>query len=368
MNVLQFLTDQTTLPWMQFQESDTKDVKLFKGVVERLNGVEGKKVCIVFDDFEKSNFSFDTYSKKKICYCESEAGYLVYNSLKGWFQNGLKLIILNPWQYFRLHRMKDLKPIDMMFLLGIDYDAQKTLFCGSQANGICNRNRCKIGEACFGIQCRTDECPIDECFTDKCPICKYCHRSNCHLEIQSLCYVPCNCKLMVEQHSKFQLTSPVVVASVLLLLKLSDIFDSYQKCRLGKIGEFAWKHYIRKKFMFYESDLRVSDLNESEISVFFTCKQEDRSNKWVIRPDVVFFFSHVLLQELLSALWLLSLDPSSFRNETNFFSSNGTSLVVHEFMSQICTSQFLEKWRNNNFWKVNPENLDALRNLSSNGH
>ena len=54
MNILQFLTNQCSLRWIDYQSNT--DHELFKRVVERINGFKQEKICIILDDLEKSNF------------------------------------------------------------------------------------------------------------------------------------------------------------------------------------------------------------------------------------------------------------------------------------------------------------------------
>ena len=51
---------------------------------------------------------------------------------------------------------------------------------------------CEIDDACLG--CVIVNHKINNCF-----VFDYCHNSNCRFKLQSVCYAPCNCLLLIKQ-------------------------------------------------------------------------------------------------------------------------------------------------------------------------
>ena len=100
----------------------------------------------------------------------------------------------------------------------------------------------------------------------------------------------------------------------------------------------------------------------------FFCSRREYFSSTGLCGDLVFSFSHVLLQELFAALWLLSLETSLFENELN---NNDKVLfrkecfeVVLEFMINISTHQdpCISKCRKSSIWKIPKNNITVLAN------
>ena len=356
MNLLQFLTNQCSLRWIDCQSN--RDHELFKRVVERISGSKQEKICIILDDVEKSNFSYNQYFYDKSYFEKVEAGYFVSNILRKWFRNGQKILILNPWEFSQLSQENALKPMEVVYVLGIDHDGQRQIVNNNDLH--CNRIDCELGNACLGFTIKNHEAV-------ECAVCRCCHHENCHHEIQALCYVPCNCQLLLRQRNTVRPSSPVTVASSVLVHKLSKAFhhraEQLERCRFFEISRFAWMQYADNVFLFDESELVNSGLTRKEINLFFSSRTENPSFEAGIVEDLVFFFSHVFLQELLAALWLLSRPSEDFKSELKTYKEsfvNGKFVVLRDCMLEICS---LKKYQNSRFWNIQQNNVAALREV-----
>jgi len=304
------------------------DFQLFKRVVSRLQENESK-VCIVFDDLEKSDFSFADYPYAKNIFESSSAGYLMANILRSWFSNCQKILVLHPWKYAQFHKIEALKPIDLIYIQGINHPTQQMLAKGN--NFVCKKKGCNLKDACLGFL--LDLQHNDE----RCSICGYSHH-DCHREIQSLCYNPMTCAGLFQRSmlDSFRPLSPITVATITLVVFLNDIFKgdiSPDRPNIERIGQFAWRKCVDNTFLFYESELLEANLTTYELSHFFNFMIEKSFFK-----NIVFYFLHVLYQEFLAALWLLSLSPEQFEDELiskKDLIVNGSLAVVVEFMENI---------------------------------
>ena len=372
MNLLQFLTNQCRdLPWIYDKTGD--NLKIIRRVVQKLEEND-KTVCITIDDLEKSNFFGENFFFNKSYFYSQKAGYFVANILQSWsFPNNQKIFVLNPWLFFQL-KLKFLLKMDLICVLGIDHIGQKNIFC-NQTLG-CNRMGCDLGDACLGFV-------TDEHEAKTCPVCSLSYCANCHHEIQSLCYVPENCERLLKcRDETIQPVSAVSVSASIMIENLLNQFHHYsdvglersressfhvnspESLRFAEIGQFAWEQYKNNTFVFGEQDL-VS-LNSKEIDMFF-CSRREYFSSTGLCGDLVFSFSHVLLQELFAALWLLSLETPLFKNELN---NNDKVLfrkecfaVVLEFMINISTHQdpCISECRKSSIWKIPKSNITVLK-------
>ena len=374
LNFLQLLTRKTSgLTWIDWKCSDpTKeyhDQKLFKKVVARITGEEQHKVCIILDHFEKSNFSHqENWSETKSSFNEeATAGYFISRILFNGFGNGLLLTLLNPWQFFQLKQDEALYPRHaIIWVEGIDHT--KHLHLDGDKKLVCDRKDCNLEKACLGFAPKHDA-------AKSCSVCKSCHQDNCHNEIQSLCYVPYYYNLLAKSKHNVQRSTVTVAASV-LIDRVIQVFRRYtdgpNNCLFKRIGKFAWEKYLENEFLFDENDLQ-EHLTWREINIFFSVKSESEENSCGAKVDLVFFFAHVLLQDLLASLWLLSLKSDIFEkilkeNRSSFLQNDGKFAVIFEFMCDICSQKtcILKNCRKSKFWKIPKINFETLENVLKN--
>ena len=353
LNVLQFLTNNNS-PLNLFNNNSPVEPKILDGVITKLISTENEKVCIIFEDLEKSNLDYveNNIDANEDNFKTAKPTYFLIHFLRKRFRNARNIFLLTPWHYFLLNQSFDLNPI---FVHGLNHEKQKDIIMLLRPdirNSLgCNKNECFLQQHCLGIF-------LEEHTTNSCSICQHCHDDNCHLEMQSICYVPSNCKFLIENdalHSK----PFIVIAASLLISKIKENLKHPGYSRefsVSKVSHFAWKQIKNKKFLFHEEDLKSSKLNQKEIGFFFSAKQISESVGGL--NNIVYFFSHLLLQEFLAAQWLLSRPQKIFKRELKchpkkFFSSKSKkNFVLREFMSKICSHPWLENCRKSGFWRM----------------
>ena len=348
MNILQLLTQQSSLKWINHQTD--QDYHLFKRVVEKLQDVKKKEVCIIFDDFEQ--FFYKDYIYSKSIFDEMEAGYLVSNILRQWFGNAQKIILATPLQYSELVHFMEPEPLQMVYVQGLNYSGQRHLL-GNEARK-CFKANCGLGHACLG------KCAMENHDAAMCHICKNCYENNCHCELQSLCFVPRNFLNLdrLFKNDAFQPSSPAKIVALILLQKLKWALgeDFNEKEDFQLVGKFAWDQYAKQVFVFYKSDLLRSKISKFLVNTFFSARNFEPLLQLSPYPNLVFFFSHILLQELLAALWLLSISEKDFQVQLKTHEElflNGNFDVVCDFISEVSRNQQLQtgigKLTKNNF-------------------
>ena len=345
-NILQFLTNQASIRWLIY-DTDI-DFELFKRVVERLDDPK-QKVCIILDDFEKIMFSFSDSSYSKSIFETAQVGYLISKTLNTWFNHALKIFSLTPWQVAELN----LKPNHMIYIKGINLEGQKKL------------------------NVRLDV--VEEHEASGCPVCRYCHSNNCQLELQSLCYIPSNCKLLLQLTRSLPSSTVTVYAALIFTLKLTKVyqqnFEQTKNFHFDRIFRFAWKKLAKNSFIFKARDLMMFGLSKMEINILFSCRREsmllslDTLYQQFEVLDLVFFFSHVLFQEFLAALWLLSRSTKELKDELTDNRESflqGSFDVVQEFMVKVSTDPHLTICRRFPFWNLRLENCSELAKFLGN--
>ena len=324
MNILQLLTaNKSELHWIDCQGKSGN--QLLKRIIGKIFDANQTKVCIIFDDFEKLDFLNAGYSSNKNVFHNHKAGYLVANTIKTWFGGCQKILLLHPWSYLQLKKTLSPAQIHMVYVQGISLKPQKRT---EQNKAYRTINECQQSEekADFVLKTHADK------------LCQCCHLGNCYQEIQSLCFAPNNWNLLKQQLSSVQHFSVVKIAVNLLTPSLKAIPHIYMQdsesssYTLEKTLSFAWKHYVQNKFLFNDSELhQVLDAND--INYLFDCRRK----KIGFGEDLVFFFSHVLLQELLATMWLLSISTEQLEAELSDCKkspSKETKAVLGKFLSE----------------------------------
>ena len=356
-NILQFLTTKGSLRWIKPETSDDKVVVPI--IVEKLLAKEAK-ICIILDDLEKANYRFCNFQEKISAFDLSEAGNFVTSILCNEFPYSQKIFLLDSWHFFQLDRENYFKHMDSICVIGIDQAQQRNLFKDKKKK--CYRTGCELQSACIGFV-------TDEHKTQDCSVCKLSYNDNCHLEIQSLCYVPEICKRLKKHHDRnFQPASIVSISASILSEYLMNAFHCCNQpqcskpkgCSFKKIGLFAWEHYKREVFIFPEESL-INDMTPKEINMLFSTRKEHVCN------EIEFRFSHILLHELLAALWLLSHDSSRFKKELESIQDPSCFerfKVVIEFMFEISRHPALLNCRSSKIWNIPTSNFTLLKNLA----
>ena len=354
MNILEFLTNQSTLEFIKWRSLG--DFQLFKQVVARLNGPE-TKVCIVFDDLEKTTFNFGDYRYSKNLFETAKAGFMLSNTLKTWFSNSHKILLSNPFNFFRLIGISGLDSFEMVYVQGCNRDGLKHFAAEKQIMLGCNQDpKCSLQDECLGFV-------FKNCKDKSCTVCINCLHHNCHQEIQTLFCNHSNYKKLMElarNPKTFQSSSSIAIACTLLIEKVGRIFKYFDtktgnRCSFERIGRFAWTHY-EKKYFFSAGYLERFGLSNTEIGIFFSCRQ-NKSPHYLNDNDLLYCFCHIMLQEFLAAAFLLSqpfenlkLSPNPSENFPQTFA------VLGEFMLELSRPIFIEKFQEYQFCNLSHEN------------
>ena len=338
-NLLQFLTKKDeNLPWIDFPKKNVDEK-----YIEVVRKIKDDKVCVIFDQLEKSNLIFDKdqFGFKEISLEYAPASHYISYILYHGFGNWQRLIVLNPWHYWQYHRVKPDHKI--IYIQGIGYQEQS-----NEIQMKCNRSDCKTKTYCLGGLIAKHE-------VETCPVCKTCYQKNCHSEIQSLGYAYFNRKVLL-LNTDFHQKSLVAIAANLFLDRLSDIFK-FDSADFEKVSCFAWAQYAKGRFLFCRKELLKSGMSTTGLNLFFSCKRESKSDA------PVFFFWHVLLQEFLAAQWLFSVEDfdTELEKNTTAILDQRFSVIV-EFMSTIYeNTDLLKKCKNCEYYDFQPKNFEKLK-------
>ena len=359
MNILEFLTNQSTLEFITWRS--VGDFQLFKQVVARLNGPQAK-VCIVFDDLEKSSFNFADYRYKKSMFETLKAGFILSNILRTWLSSSHKILLSNPFNFFRLNSTLGFDFFEMVYIQGCIRNGLKQLTTEQKIELGCNQKpKCKLKDECLGSV-------FNNCKDRNCSVCSNCFDENCHQEIYSLFQNHCNNTELIKltQNLKsFQNPSSIAVACRFLAQKVGRIFSYYNsktenRCFFERIGRFAWIHYEKKEFFFSAAYLKKFGLSNTEIDIFFICSQ-NQSTHSLHNKDLLFCFYHVMLHEFLAALFLLSqpfknlkLSPNPHKSFLQGFT------VIREFVLEMIEPTFIENLQDYQFCDVYHNNSTKI--------
>ena len=345
-NLLQFLTNSAFPPLPCFQKH------MFQSILYKLFN---ESVCIVLDDIDKNSFSSNVDSRNICVFKKHESKYFFLNILEQKiFSNAKKVVILTPFDYVDLKNFIDRSKFTLINVLGIDTKAHQHLLKTMYPDFSCNVDDEKKNV----LQCIALNHDIKTCS---------------HAEVRSLCYVPkhfenyLQLEMGIEKFKSGSIKLSEMNAkssAVYVLLKWLETTFQFCKinisesCNLDSIGRFAWEQLIEKQYFFWANIM--GHLSRIEKNMFFVAFREPPLHTFC------FCFSHILLQELLSALWLLCLSNDEFKRETkNRFGRNDHFAVVYEFMIAITTNQCLQEFQAvDPFWKINSDNVTLLRTVS----
>ena len=350
--VLNFLTCNKS-DVRRIDEEGGQQEETCKKVIENLmqgslNEESPTTVCIVLDQWDNETFDMDLIKKKNCSvnfFSKAQFRYFLKLILDDGFANSKLLMLLSPWQFDQLHQKFNYA----IFVKGINHEEQKLLV----AKG-CTETSYRLDNACWAWIIESHE-------RDQCCVCTNCHQDNgCHHELQSLCFVPGNCKILLR--CSLGCSSPSTVVHHAFLIFFHTMVTKYENFDWYEIGLFAWEMYKNRFFTFTTFELKYSKLSDTVINVLFNCKSENLSD--VSSTYCIFFFSHVLLHEFLAALGLLSLSIPNFETELENHEKvfvDGSFAVVYEFMSEICKEISLKLLLR--CCDLKQQNLDKLKTL-----
>ena len=312
-NLLKFLSPTLTTDWMT--DNERRDA-----VLKQIQ--DSNKVLIIMDGLDEAKIDFIKNHHKVSVNDEDFAEFFIMNILKGTIlKNAKKLVFSRPRQMLEL--LYEFRPRFLVNILGLDEKSQKQV-----CEDICGENKDQV----------------------------YNYIKN-HPEILSFSYIPINCilscyainKTLSQEESIFPQSMTGILTIVLGLFVESP--NHHGEFKAKNIAELAWKAFKVKKFNFQNKDLTDSELSNDDVNnlfVFVTKKQELRLFRG--KPQLVSYFSHLILQEFLVAVHLLlfsSLDEfemltsNSNNSDCNLFSSRFE--MVTKFLFGLCNEETFEQ-------------------------
>ena len=312
-NLLKFLSPTLTTDWMT--DKNRRDV-----VLQKIQ--DSNKVLIIMDGLDEANIDFTKNHHKVSISDETTAEIFIMNILQGTIlENAKKLVFSRQRQMLELPDR--FRPHFCVNILGLDEESQMQI-----CEDICGENK-------------------DQVFN---------YIKN-HSEILSFSYIPITCilscyainKTLSREESIVPQSMTGILTFVLGLFVNSPNHRGEFKAR--NIAELTWKAFKVKKFNFQNKDLTDSELSNDDINKLFvsvTKKQEFRL--FGGNPQLMSYFSHLILQEFLVAVHLLvfsSLDEfeklisNSNNPDCNLFSSRFE--MVTKFLFGLCNQETFDK-------------------------
>ena len=316
-NLLKFLSPTLATDWVTDEE---RNKERRYAVLKQIQ--DSNKVIIVMDGLDETKIDFTRNHHKVSINDETTAEIFIMNILKGTIlENAKKLVFSRPRQMLELPG--GFRPRFRVNILGLDEKAQMQM-----CEDICGENKDQV----------------------------YNYIKN-HPEILSFSYIPINCifscyainKTLSQEESIVPQSMTGILTFVLGLFVNSPNHRGEFKAK--NIAELAWKGFKVKKINFQNKDLTDSELSNDDINNLFvsvTKKQELRLFRG--NPQLISYFSHLILQEFLVAVHLLlfsSLDEfeklisNSNNSDCNLFSSRFE--MVTKFLFGLCNQETFER-------------------------
>ena len=316
-SLLKFLSPTLATDWMTDEE---RNKERRYAVLKQIQ--DSNKVIIIMDGLDETKIDFTKNHHKVSINDETTAEIFIMNILQGTIlENAKKLVFSRPRQMLEL--LDEFRPRFLVNILGLDEESQMQV-----CEDICGENKDQV----------------------------YNYIKN-HPEILSFSYIPINCilscyainKTLSQEESIVPQSMTGILTFVLRLFVESP--NHHGEFKAKNIAELAWKAFKVKKFNFQNKDLTDSELSNDDINNLFvsvTKKQELRLFRG--NPQLISYFSHLILQEFLVAVHLLlfsSLDEfeklttNSNNSDCNLFSSRFE--MVTKFLFGLCNQETFEQ-------------------------
>ncbi|XP_076814226.1 NACHT, LRR and PYD domains-containing protein 3-like isoform X1 [Clavelina lepadiformis] len=298
--------------------SHIKEEKIRDKVLDKLDN--NPNVVIILDGLDEADINFVSQPSNISKYAKSTAEYFIKNILQGkLLPDAKKYVTSRPRQFYDLHN--ECRPRFKANILGLSKESQHKL--------------CK--EIC------------GESYSD---VLTYLQN---HPDIFAYCYVPVNCQLVCFCIHQFlssggdqlsRCTMSKIMTSAFSLFLDSSHFrenlnsEEMQK-ELKKIPALAWYGFVNKMLLFKKGDLKKNGININKVLDCFLHSFVDgkRSNLRfkVIEGKKVFFFSHMIWQEFLSAMHLILFMPlEDFQQHLHEFGSSWWQMVTKFMFGILC--------------------------------
>ena len=300
-NVLQFLLTNLDSSWEHNSASD-------KEILKHLE--DNEKVMIIFDGLDEATIELKQQCPNVKLYDVATPEILLKNILNGSIlHKAKKLITSRPRQMLELNQQY--RPHFMVDVLGINLEAQRQI-----CEDICGADNQKV---------------YDELIN--------------HPELLAQCYVPIICIFTVYYlyQRSIDPNQTVGFASVTnVILNILETFARHGISRiefeLGKLSQLAWEGLCSKKYEFSEYEIEHSGLKKESLNTVLTTQAKANTRLCLLHVEKVTYFSHLILQEFFSAVWLILF--VSFDDFKNVLSVNderfGNLDVVKLFAFGLC--------------------------------
>ena len=274
-NLLSFLVQTLSLPWINNPER--RDA-----VLTALS--TRNDIILIMDGFDEAIINASTTSIPTTnLHATAKPEVFIKNILRGTiFGNAKKIITSRPRQLLELP--EEIRPNYILNILGLQKKEQHQIckdFCDQDAD-----------QVFYHIQQ--------------------------HPSIATYCYIPCNCILVMHaihniknlQTNKNRWVSMPetitdIFAIVLCLFVISPhVRDTRSNILLQKLARLAWDGFKIHKYTFSETDLQKAEISNAELNLFLVTSLTPNAMTDVGGSAKTSFFSHLLIQEFLAALYL----------------------------------------------------------------
>ena len=278
MSVLQFLLTNLDSSWEHDPSSD-------KEILKRLE--ESEKVMIILDGLDEATLELEKQCLNAKLYDVQTPEMLLKNILNGnILRKAKKLITSRPRQMLELHQQY--RPHFMVDILGINLEAQRRI-----CQDICGADSQKV---------------LNELIN--------------HPELLAQCYVPIICIFTIYYlHQRLvdadQTVSFASVTNIILnvLETFARLGISKSEFELKKLSRLAWEGLRRKKYEFSEKEIEHSGLKKESLNTVLTTGTKANTRLRLLHVEKITYFSHLILQEFFSAVWLILFLPfNDFKN------------------------------------------------------
>ena len=206
---------------------------------------------------------------------------LLKNILNGnIFRKVKKLITSRPRQMLELHQQY--RPHFMVDVLGINIEAQRQI-----CEDICGADSQKVHNELIN-----------------------------HPELLAQCYVPIICIFTVYYLHQRSIDPDQTVgfASVTnIILNILETFARHGISRiefeLEKLSQLAWEGLRGKRYEFSEYEIEHSGLKKESLNTVLTTRTKANTRLCLLHVEKISYFSHLILQEFFSAVWLILFLP-----------------------------------------------------------
>ena len=325
-NVLQFMVSFMLPDWDHSPQSD-------KILLKRIN--ECEDVFIFTDALDEAQiFDLNVLAPVMNLYNDSNPEYILKNLYSGHLLPKAKLLItMRPGAFNQLHQ--EYKPDVRATIYGLGKTSQTRFF----------RHLCGTDEDFYEFR------EVVRLFPDA----------------TSLCFIPMFCHLLVTffmqnmrtSRRRGRLSFTNVFEWFLNYFVRTEHFRGDQST-VEKLSKLALDMSVKNKLTFVSRDVNNAGFDQKTFEAFLKVEAQGSRYKQqkILDGDQIFYFSHLMWQEFLSALHLMmSSTLEDFNKNRHYFSKNKWETVV-KFMYGLCNHEPIENLQslypnvNKNVWNA----------------